>query len=145
MKLVAGQKIAEGRRVAVVTDEEVDRVVWKGEGWKAPDADGVQLGFVRMGWAVLGPWVRHLFKASIRLSIFPHVLKESDAFPTAKPAKKDKTHPKAYRPVEHHAKILGKSLERLVADRMVFHVESKGLMCEEQFGGRPGRSTQQAV
>ncbi|KAJ7767795.1 hypothetical protein B0H16DRAFT_1453417 [Mycena metata] len=89
----ARQKLVEGRRVAVVTDEEVDRAVWKGDGWKAPDVDGVQLGFMRMGWEVLGPWL----------------------------------------------------LERLVADRMVFHVESRGLMCKEQFWGRPERSTQQAV
>ncbi|KAJ7776429.1 hypothetical protein B0H16DRAFT_1269327, partial [Mycena metata] len=128
-----------------VTDGEVDAAVWKGDGWKAPDADGVQMAFVRMGWSVLGPWVRCLFKSSIRLALFPRIFKESEAFPTVKPAKKDRTHPKSYRPVEHHARILGKALERLVADRMVYQVETRGHLCESQFGGRPGRSAQQAV
>jgi hypothetical protein len=59
--------------------------------------------------------------------------------------KKDKTSPKAYRPVEQHAEALAKPLERLVANRISYEVETRGLLEEDQFGGRPGRSTQQAA
>ncbi|KAJ7016449.1 hypothetical protein C8F04DRAFT_932152, partial [Mycena alexandri] len=112
--------------------------------WKAPDAHGIQMGFVRRGWPVLREWITHLFKASVNLGLCPTRLKASDALPTLKPAKKDKTSPKSYRPVEHHGEALAKPLERLVAKRISHEAETLGHLREEQFRGRPGRSTQQA-
>jgi hypothetical protein len=103
------------------------------------------MGFVRRAWPVIAPWVRSIFIASVRLGLYPHRLKSSNAIPTHKPAKKDKTSPKAYRPVEQHAEVLAKPLERLMANRITFEAESRGLLQESQFGGRSGRSTQQAA
>ncbi|KAJ7027012.1 hypothetical protein C8F04DRAFT_926282, partial [Mycena alexandri] len=124
--------------------EEVYGAIWTGDPWKAPDAHGIQMGFVRRGWPVISGWVTHLFKASICLGLFPNRLKASDGLPTLKPAKKDRTSPKAYRPVEHHGEALAKPLERLVAKRISHEAETLGHLQEEQFGGQPGRSTQQA-
>ncbi|KAJ7182534.1 hypothetical protein C8R43DRAFT_865720, partial [Mycena crocata] len=127
-----------------VTDNEVDAAIWAGDAWKAPDTHGVQMGFVRRGWPVIADRVREIFKSSVRLGCYPTRLKASNAIPTPKAGKKDKTSPKAYRPVEQHAEALAKPLERLVANRIIYDAEELKILDEDQFGARPGRSTQQA-
>ncbi|KAJ7024086.1 hypothetical protein C8F04DRAFT_887735, partial [Mycena alexandri] len=117
------------------TDEEVEKAVFGCGPWKAPDSHGVQMGFIHRGWPVLGEWIRRVFKSSVALGLFPNRLKASDALPTPKPAKKDKTHPKAYRPVEHHGEALAKPLEALMARRISHEAEVGGMLREEQFGG----------
>ncbi|KAF7372237.1 reverse transcriptase [Mycena venus] len=112
---------------------------------RPPDSHGQQMGYIRRTWPVIAPWVCHIFQSSVRLGLYPYRLKASNAIPTPKPAKKDKTHPKAYRPVEQHAEVLAKPLERLMADRISFEAETRGLLHQDQFGGRPGHSTQQAA
>ncbi|KAJ7032340.1 hypothetical protein C8F04DRAFT_959148, partial [Mycena alexandri] len=116
-------------------DEEVDAAVFGCGPWKAPDSHGIQMGFIHRGWPILGAWIRHIFKSSVALGIFPNRLKASDALPTLKPAKKDKTHPKSYRPIEHHGEALAKPLEVLVAKRISHEAEAGGMLREEQFGG----------
>ncbi|KAJ7183362.1 hypothetical protein C8R46DRAFT_828782, partial [Mycena filopes] len=106
-----------------VTDEEVREAIWAGDPWKAPDSHGIQMGFIHRGWPVIADWITHLFKASVALGLVPIRLKSSDALPTLKPAKKDKTSPKSYRPVEHHGEALAKPLERLVAKRISHEAE----------------------
>ncbi|KAF7372056.1 reverse transcriptase [Mycena venus] len=144
-RLIEGLEIVGERPAREVTDGEVDAAVWAWEDWKAPDTHRLQIGFVRRAWPVIAPWVRHIFKASLRLGLYPDRLKASNAIPTFKHAKKDKTSPKSYRPVEQHAEALAKPLERLMADRLVYEAESLGLLREEQFDGLQGRSTQQAA
>ncbi|KAJ7777371.1 hypothetical protein B0H16DRAFT_1225455, partial [Mycena metata] len=117
------------------TEEEVEKAVFGCGPWKAPDSHGIQMGFIHRGWPVLGEWVSHVFKSSVSLGLFPNRLKASDALPTLKPAKKDKTHPKSYRPVEHHGEVLAKPLEALVARRISHEAEAGGMLREEQFGG----------
>ncbi|KAJ7717864.1 hypothetical protein B0H16DRAFT_1232535, partial [Mycena metata] len=67
--------------------------------WKAPDTHGLQIGFVRRGWPILAPPITAIFKASIALGLYPTSLKASNAIPMHKPAKRDKSSPKAWRPV----------------------------------------------
>ncbi|KAJ7034202.1 hypothetical protein C8F04DRAFT_956722 [Mycena alexandri] len=140
-----GLAYREERHVEAVTDEEVRRAVWAGDDWKAPDSVGLQMGFVRRGWPVLAPVVCAIFKSSANLGLYPTSLKASNAIPTHKPAKKDKSSPKAWRPVEQHAAVLAKPLERLMADRVTFQVESRGVFDRDQYGGRSSHSTLQAV
>ncbi|KAJ7761781.1 hypothetical protein B0H16DRAFT_1312123, partial [Mycena metata] len=135
----------EERETEEVTEEEVRRAVWAGDDWKAPDSLGLQMGFVRRGWPVLAPAVCAIFKASVRLGLYLTSLKESNAIPTHKPAKKDKSSPKAWRPVEQHAAVLAKPLERLVADRVMFRAEGRSILDRDQYGGRSSHSTLQAV
>ncbi|KAJ7057911.1 hypothetical protein C8F01DRAFT_1085765, partial [Mycena amicta] len=78
------------------------------------------------GTSVLGDWIRALFRASLVLGTKPTPFKRNIATPLPKAGKKDKTSPKAWRPVENHEHALAKSLERLVADRIGFEVESLG-------------------
>ncbi|KAJ7107961.1 hypothetical protein C8R44DRAFT_576730, partial [Mycena epipterygia] len=118
-----------------VTDAEVNKVILSSSPWKAPDSDGMQMGYIHRAWPVLGDWVRALYKASVRLGLKPTPFKSNIATPIPKPGKKDKSSTKAWRPVENYEHILAKPLERLVADRLSFDAESLGFLSNAQFGG----------
>ena len=61
-----------------------------------------------------------------------------------KTGKPDYTNPSAYRPISL-LNTLGKLLEAVIAKRMSYYVERYDLLPNTQFGGRPGRSTEQAL
>ncbi|KAJ6505700.1 hypothetical protein C8R47DRAFT_967797, partial [Mycena vitilis] len=103
------------------------------------------MGHIQRGYSVLGTWIRTIFSASVVLGTKPTSFKANIATPIHKVSKTDKTSPKAWRPVENHEHILSKPLERLVADRIGFEAESLNILDADQYGGRPGHSTLQAV
>ncbi|KAJ7017298.1 hypothetical protein C8F04DRAFT_927168, partial [Mycena alexandri] len=112
---------------------------------KAPDSKGMQIGFMRRGWPILASWVSSIFKASIALGLYPTGLKALNTIPTHKPAKRDKSSPKAWRPVEQHTSVLAKPLERLMANQIAFTAETRGILDSDQYGGQPSHSTIQAA
>ncbi|KAJ7768214.1 hypothetical protein B0H16DRAFT_1308049, partial [Mycena metata] len=137
--------IKDERALAPVTEEEVQAAVFAGDDWEAPDIHGLQIGYVRRRWGVLAPFVGSIFQASVSLGLYPTRLRPSIAIPTHKAARKDKSSPKAWRPVEQHTEVLAKPLERLMACRIAFQAESRGTLDRDQYGGRPGHSTLQAA
>ncbi|KAF7372324.1 reverse transcriptase [Mycena venus] len=137
--------IPEERPFTPPADSEIDAVILSSPPWKAPDRYGVQMGHIQRGYVVLRDWIRVIFRASATLGAKPTPYKSNIATPVHKAGKKDKTSPKAWRPVENFEHILAKPLERLIADRISFEAERYGFLEESQFGGRPGRSTLQAA
>ncbi|KAI3045365.1 hypothetical protein CBS147353_11800 [Aspergillus niger] len=61
-----------------------------------------------------------------------------------KPGKPNDTIPGAYRPISL-LNTLGKILEAVIARRLSYYAEVHGLLPNTQFGGRPGRNTEQAL
>lgn len=61
-----------------------------------------------------------------------------------KPEKPNYSIPGAYRPISL-LNTLGKLLEAVVARRLSFLAKKHGLLPNSQFGGRPGRTTEQAL
>lgn len=61
-----------------------------------------------------------------------------------KPGKPDYSVPGAYRPISL-LNTLGKLLEAVMARRLSYYAETHGLLPNTQFGGRPGRTTEQAL
>jgi hypothetical protein len=61
-----------------------------------------------------------------------------------KPGKPDYAVPGAYRPISL-PNTLGKLLEAVIARRLSYLAEKHGLLPDTQFGGRPGRTTEQAL
>jgi hypothetical protein len=61
-----------------------------------------------------------------------------------KPGKPDYSIPDAYRPISL-LNTLGKLLEAVVARRLSNLAEKHSLLPDTQFGGRPGRTTEQAL
>ncbi|KAF7372047.1 reverse transcriptase [Mycena venus] len=110
------------------SDLEIDQVIRTSSPWKAPDRYGIQMGHVQRGYPVLAPWIRAIYRASLALGVKPTPFKANVATPVHKAGKKDKTSPKAWRPVENYEHILAKPLERLVANRLSFDAESLGFL-----------------
>ncbi|KAJ7192305.1 hypothetical protein B0H12DRAFT_991627, partial [Mycena haematopus] len=121
--------------LAPPTDTEIDTVILKSSPWKAADRYGIQMGFVQRGYPTLCSWIRAIFRASVILGAKPTPYKANTATPVPKPGKKDKTSPKAWRPVENFEHILAKPLERLIADRLSYDAESLNFLEKSQYGG----------
>lgn len=117
-----------------VTYVEVEKAIMSGDPWKALDSHGVEIGFVRHAWPIIGPCIRAIFQSSVCLGFEPTHFKASNAIPTFKHGKTDKTAVKSWRPVEQHAEVLARPLERIVANRISFEVGSLGLVSESRSG-----------
>jgi hypothetical protein len=61
-----------------------------------------------------------------------------------KPGKSNYTNPGSYRPISL-LNTLGKLLKAVMARRLSYLAEKHGLLPNSQFGGRPGRTTKQAL
>jgi len=83
-------------------------------------------------------------QASLNLGYFPKAFKETTTVVLRKPGKPDYTKSKAYRPIALENTI-GKIFESVIGDVLSYLIETHGLLPKEHFGGRPGRSTEDAM
>ena len=84
-----------------------------------------------------------LFNDSWRTGIVPEVWKEATILPIHKKGK-DKKKATSYRPISLTS-CVGKLLERLINNRLTWHLESKGHINAEQAAFRQNRSTEDQV
>ena len=84
----------------------------------------------------------HVFKVSIKQGIFPDNLKIAKVTLIFKPGAKDNV--RNYRPISI-LPVFSKNLERIVYKRVYNHLDSKGLLCEKQFGFQRNYSTEHAI
>ncbi|KAF4233525.1 hypothetical protein CNMCM6805_009182 [Aspergillus fumigatiaffinis] len=78
------------------------------------------------------------------LGYYPDQWKRARIVVLRKPGKPDYTVPEAYRPISL-LNTLEKILEAVMARRLSFWAENHKLLPDTQFGGRPGRNTEQAL
>ena len=88
--------------------------------------------------------LQHLLQASLNLGYFPKAFKKTTTVVLRKPAKPDYTKAKAYRPIALENTI-GKVFESVIADILSYLTEAHELLPANHFGGRPGRSTEDAL
>ena len=84
-----------------------------------------------------------LFNDSWRTGIVPEVWKEATILPIHKKGK-DKKKATSYRPISLTS-CVGKLMERLINNRLTWHLESKGHINPEQAAFRQNRSTEDQV
>ena len=84
-----------------------------------------------------------LFNDSWRTGIVPEVWKEATILPIHKKGK-DKKKATSYRPISLTS-CVGKLMERLINNRLTWHLESKGHINPEQAAFRQNRSTKDQV
>jgi hypothetical protein len=82
--------------------------------------------------------------ASVELGCHPQRWRSAQIIVLRKPGKPDYSQPGAYRPISL-LNTLGKLLEAVIARRLSFYTEHHRLLPDTQFGGRPGRTTEQAL
>jgi ribonuclease HI len=93
---------------------------------------------------LLIPFLGPIFRATFTLKAYPTCWKVSTTVVLQKPGKPDYTIPKAYRPIAL-TDTIAKVLSSCVADTIVYHTERLNLLPSTHFGGRPGRTTTDAL
>ena len=83
-------------------------------------------------------------QASINLCYFPKVFKDTTTIVTRKPGKTDYTNAKAYRSIALE-NTLGKVFESIMTEIMSYLTEIYELLSVHHYGGRPGRSAEDAM
>ncbi|CAD6974126.1 unnamed protein product, partial [Tilletia controversa] len=96
------------------------------------------------GWPDFNDVLARLYSASIRYGHHPRIWKEATVVVLRKPNKPDYSLAKAYRPISL-LNTTAKLLEGMVARRILRRAEAGGLIPPNHFGGRPFRSTEDAL
>lgn len=127
-----------------ITKEEIHRSLKAAKGTTAPGEDDIPTLVWKHLWKYLQSAITHIFRKSVELGYYPKRWKQARIVVLRKPGKPDYTVPGAYRPISL-LNTLGKILEAVMARRLSFWAETYKLLPETQFGGRPGRYTEQAL
>ena len=95
-------------------------------------------------WPSTSTVITKIFKAATDLGHHPKAWRRAAIVVLRKPGKPDYTTPNAYRPISL-LNTLGKLLESVMARRLTYYAERYNLLPDTQFGGLPGRTTEQAL
>ena len=111
---------------------------------KAPGPDEITNRVLKSSLSVIEYHIQVLMQASLQLTHFPSPFKHTTTVVLRKPGKPDYTKAKAYRPIALES-ALGKVLESIVAEIISYLTETYHLLPAQHYGGRPGRSTEDAM
>ncbi|KAG8177089.1 hypothetical protein JTE90_015740 [Oedothorax gibbosus] len=120
------------------TAREISGVVKSLVHRKAPGLDGISMELIRAIHCHEPKLLCILFNACKRWAFFPQSWKNAKLVLLLKNGK-DRESTKAYRPI-CLLPALGKVLDKLLTQRVYFHLNSKGLLHPSQYGFRPGKS-----
>jgi Reverse transcriptase (RNA-dependent DNA polymerase)/Endonuclease-reverse transcriptase len=127
-----------------ITIEQIRRAVNKPAPNKAPGPDEITNKVLQKALPLIEKWLQQICQATINLGYYPKVLKASTTVVLRKPGKPDYTKVKAYRPIALESTI-GKVFESVMAEILSYLTETHDLLPSHHFGGRPGRSTEDAL
>ncbi|THC87303.1 hypothetical protein EYZ11_013252 [Aspergillus tanneri] len=127
-----------------ITELEIQRSLKAAKGSTAPGEDGLPTLVWKHLWKFLKKTITGIFTISINLGYYPKRWRSAKIVVLRKPGKPDYSIPGAYRPISL-LNTLGKLLEAVMARRLSYLAEKHGLLPDTQFGGRPGRTTEQAL
>ena len=85
-----------------------------------------------------------ILQASLDLGHFPKIFRDSTTVVMRKPGKPDYTRCKAYRPIALES-TMGKIFESVMAEILSYLTETYRLLPDHHYGGRPGRSAEDAL
>ena len=129
---------------SAITIQQIRRAVNKTAPNKAPGPDGIPNAVIKKALPHIEWHLRTIMQASINLGYFPKAFKETKTVVIRKSGKPDYTVPKAYRPIALE-NTMGKIMESIIAESISYLTEEYHLLPENHFGGRPGRSTEDAM
>ena len=111
---------------------------------KAPGPDEITNRVLKNTLPVIEHHLQALMQASLNLGHFPKPFKSTITVVLRKPNKPDYTKTKAYRPVALEC-TLGKVMESVITEIMSYLTETHELLPTHHYGGRPGRSAEDAM
>jgi len=129
--------------VPPVTTDEVIAAVNSGKRFGAPGYDGFPNAVLRQCLPLLLPILKTLFTECLRKGFHPKAWKCSVVIPVPKGVNRS-SKIELMRPISL-LPCLGKTLETIVTRRLTYHIETQGLLSDNQFGFRKGKSTIDAL
>ncbi|KAJ3486250.1 hypothetical protein NLI96_g4374 [Meripilus lineatus] len=123
---------------------EVEQALKALSPYKAPGPNAIPNIALQSTSNILAGPLTDLFNACLRSGHQPQHWKEFTTITLRKPQKPDYSIPKAYRPIALEDTV-GKVLEAVVAKRLSILAEQFNLLPPNHFGGRPGRTTTDAL
>ena len=126
------------------TTEELIAGLKKFDPDKAPGEDGLTSVILIRAFETFPLFFTELYNACLRNGCFPKIWKHSIIIPIVKPGKEECSDLSKYRPISL-LNIGGKLLERVLIDRINFHIFSNDLINNNQYGFIPQKGTVDAV
>jgi hypothetical protein len=127
-----------------ITLSQVETAIEKLAAKKAPGPDEIPNLVLKKCYNEIKEHVLLLAQESLETGHFPTIFKESNTLILRKPKKPDYSKPNAYRPIALECTI-GKVLESIIAETISYLTETYELLPANHFGGRPCRSTEDAM
>ncbi|GBO24283.1 Putative protein in type-1 retrotransposable element R1DM [Araneus ventricosus] len=125
------------------TLNEIEMCISKMKRDKATGEDGLSLGIIEEIFHADNGWFVKIFNLCLKFGIFPKIWKESRVVLIPK-SNKDLSNPESYRPI-CLLSVLGKILDKLMTQRLVYFLESNNLLDHRQYGFREGMGTLAAL
>ena len=123
---------------------EVHREIRRLAANKAPGPDEIPNSLFKHCAQELVPSLHNIFNATIDLEHYPKQWKQSKTVVIRKPGRHTYMVTKSYRPIAL-MNTMGKILSAIVARKLMAAVETLQLLPNSHFGGRPGRTTTDAI
>ena len=126
------------------TKEEMQAVLERLVSGKAPEEGGLNRDILQRIYKRFPTLFTELYIECLRKGYFPKQWKRSTIIPIVKPGKEGSSEGTKYRPISL-LNVGGKVLEKLLIDRINYHVFSNILLNENQYGLLPKKSTTDAA
>ena len=122
------------------TIAELNDAIRRLKSGKSPGKDGICNEMIKHLGSAARSKLLELYNQSWRMGVFPSAWKEATIVPILK-KNKDPKNKTSYRPISLLS-CLGKTMERMVNRRLVWHLETNNLISSEQTAFRKNRSTE---
>jgi hypothetical protein len=127
----------------IITPTEINHIISNLPKKKAKGYDDIPNEAIKWGQKILSDILIKLFNACLSLGYFPNFWKHAITTILRKVNKDSYSSPNSYRPITLLS-CLGKIFEALITKRITFWAERNNILAEGHFGGRAGRSTDDA-
>ena len=124
--------------------QQIEKVIRRLSPYKVPGPDGIPNIVLQKCFTILADHLLYIYQAILTLGEFYDPWREFTTIVIKKPDKPNYQIPKAYRPIALIS-TLAKVLTALVAENISHLVELHQLLPKTHFGGRPGRTTTDAI
>lgn len=130
--------------LSAVTRENIAAIINDSPPKKAPGTDGLQNWVWKLVWDKVKSHVTFLFRCVTVTGFVPQAWKQAVTVMIPKPGKSDYTQASAYRPIALLV-TLSKIYEKLLTVHLSGQAEHLKLLHDGHYGGRPDRSSQEAL
>ena len=127
-----------------INRESITRQLRKLKPYKAPGPDGIPNIILTKCADILVDRLYYIYTATYNKRLYYKPWKRFDTVVLRKPGKPSYEIPKAYRPIAL-INTMWKVLTAILADQLTYYAEKYQLLPQHHFGGRPGRTTTDAM